>query len=191
MVSEVGIVNRALRLLRVEEISSLDEGTGQARWAKDTYADTRDALLAAYPWNFAMGRVSLPALTAAPAWGYDYAYQLPPDCLRLYAIQGEPESEVQPYKVEGRTVVTDNPAPLKISYIRKVTDPATFSPLFVEALAVKLAAEGAYRFTGNVAREAAMVDLFRDKLAEARRSDAQEGTPDPGPVADDWLRSRL
>ena len=191
MASEVQIVNRALRLLRVDQISSLGEGTGQANWAADTYPDARDALVAEYPWNFAMARDSLPALTDAPAWGYDYAYQLPADCLRLWSIQGEPECEVAPYKIEGRRIVTDGAAPLKILYIRKIENPGEFSPLFIEALVVKLAAEGAFRFTGSVAREQAMVELYREKVAMARRYDAQEGTPDPGPVADDWLRARL
>ncbi len=192
MPSDVSICNRALRLLRVQPVSALDEPGEAAAWCGETYPDARDALLAEYPWNFALRRRALPSLAERPAWGFANAYALPeaPErALRVLKIEGEPAGRFRPYQVEGRRIVTDQEAPLRIVYIAGVTDPALFPPLFVEALAARLAAEGAFHFTGSTSREQQLVDLYERKVALARRYDAQEGSGE-GLIADDWLRSR-
>lgn len=193
MASEVSICNRALRLLRVQPITSLEEDGEAAGWCAETYPDARDALLAEYPWNFAVRRAALPALTQAPDWGFARAFALPAEpehALRLLKVEGEPAGAFLPYQVEGRRIVTDQAAPLRILYIARVVEPGSFSPLFVEALAARMAAEGAFHFTGSTSREQQLVELYERKVALARRYDAQEGTGE-GLVADDWLRSRL
>jgi len=193
MASEVSICNRALRLLRVQPITSFDEDGEAAGWCAETYPDARDALIAEYPWNFATRRAALPALSAVPTWGFARAFQLPGDperCLRVLGLAEETGDGGLVYQVEGSRIVTDEPAPLKLLYLARVADPAAYPPLFVEALAARLAAEGAFHFTGSTSREAQLTDLYERKVALARRFDAQEGSA-PGLVADDWLRSRL
>lgn len=192
MASETSICNRALRILGVAPIVTLGEDTKAGSWAQETYTDARDGLLAEYPWNFAIARASLAAAGggAAPAWGLAYLYALPADCLRVLAVEGEPEERVEPWKVEGRFIATDAVAPLNIRYIARVTDPAQFFPLFTDALVVRLAAEGAFHFTGSTSREEQLRQAYREMAANARRYDAQEGTAE-GLVANDWLESRL
>jgi hypothetical protein len=190
MASEVSICNRALRVLGVAPISALSEDSKAGAWAAQSYADARDALLAEYPWNFAIKRAALAASVAAPAWGPAHLYPLPADALRVLAVEGEPEQRVEPWKVEARAIATDGAAPLNIVYIAKVTDPAQWSPLFVEALAARLAVEGAFHFTGSTSREAQLAERYRELVANARRYDAQEGTAE-GLVAHDWIESRL
>jgi hypothetical protein len=190
MASEVSICNRALRVLGVAPISALSEDSKAGSWAEQSYADARDALLAEYPWNFAIKRAALAASVDAPAWGPTYLYPLPADALRVLAVEGEPEQAVAPYKIEGRAIATDATAPLKIRYIARVTDPAQFGPLFVEALAARLAAEGAFTFTGSTSREAQLAERYRELVANARRYDAQEGTAE-GLVANEWIEARL
>lgn len=194
MASEVSICNRALRVLGVAPISALGEDTKAGSWAAETYADARDALLAEYPWNFAIKRASLAQAgggDAEPTWGEDEKnFPLPADCLRVLALEGEIEEGVEPYRIEGRVIVTVAEAPLNIRYIARVTDPAQFSPLFVDALVARLAAEGAFHFTGSTTREEQLRDSYRETVANARRYDAQEGTPEPV-VTSGWLESRL
>jgi hypothetical protein len=190
MASEVSICNRALRVLGVAPIAALGEDSKAGSWAAETYADARDALLAEYPWNFAIKRAALAATVDEPTWGPAHLYPLPADCLRVLALEGEPEQAVDPWHVEERSIATDAAAPLNIRYIAKVTDPAQFTPLFVEALAARLAAEGAFHFTGSTSREAQLAERYRELVANARRYDAQEGTAE-GLVANDWLESRL
>lgn len=191
MASEVQIVNRALRLLKVAPITAIGQDSEAGEWADAVYTSARDALLAEYPWNFAMKRAALSASPTAPSWGYDYAYPLPADCLRVLSIEGEPDESTDAWVVEAGSILTDAIAPLYIRYIEQVTNPGRFPPMFTEALVARLAAEGAYSFTGNVAREQLVNELYQARLAIAKRYDAQEGTPEPGPVADDWLRERV
>jgi hypothetical protein len=190
MASEVSICNRALRVLGVAPITALGEDSKAGAWAQETYADARDALLAEYPGNFAIKRAALAAAVGGPAWGPTHLYPLPADALRVLAVEGEPEARVAPWQVEARAIATDAAAPLKLRYIARVTDPALFGPLFVEALAARLAAEGAFGFTGSTSREAQLAERYRELVANARRYDAQEGTA-AGLVSGDWLESRL
>ncbi len=192
MASEVSIVNRALRLLRVEAITAMSESGATAAWARDIYPDARDALLQEYPWNFAMRRASLSASTSAPAFGFARAFPLPeaPEkCLRVWRLEGEPDIEMV-WRVEGRQLLTDEAAPLQIHFIAQVTDTAVYAPLFVEALAACIAAEGAFHFTGSTSREAQLAELRRQKVGVAKQMDALEGTPEDL-VANEWLGARL
>lgn len=192
MASEVSIVNRALRMLRVEPIAALDENSATAAWARDVYPDARDALLQEYPWNFAMRRAALPAATTAPAFGFERAFPLPetPEkCLRVWKLEGEPDIQMV-WKVEGRLLLADEAAPLQIHFIAKVTDTGLYPPLFVDALAACLAAEGAYHFTASTSREAQLAELRRQKVATAKQMDALEGTAEDL-VANEWLGARL
>lgn len=191
MASETSICNKALRLLRAGRISAMDEASEAGEWCRDVYYDARDALIAEYPWNFATMRTQLAASGDTPSWGFDYSYALPAAptfCLRVLSI-GEPGCLTLPYKVEGRLLVTDESAPLRVQFLARVEDTSLFPPLFVEALAARMAVEGAWRFTGSAGREASLSDQARLRVNEARRVDAQEGTPD-AMIADDWLRSR-
>lgn len=90
MASETGIVNIALARISVERISSLDSGsTKQARVARDLFDEARDELLRMHTWSFATKRVELAQATgsgATPAFGFDYAYNVPSDLLRIISV---------------------------------------------------------------------------------------------------------
>lgn len=192
--SEVAVANRALTLLKQNGITALDESSAEARVVNAVFADSRDALLRAYPWNFAMRRASLGALDGAPAWGFAKRYQLPegpsPEyCLRVVAIDGA-DDWAAPWKVEGRLIVTDIAAPLLISYVARIEDVAQWDALFVDALAARLAAEIAFTLTGSAALAGEMREHAARALAEARAMDAQEGSAERFD-ADDFLDARL
>lgn len=170
--SVVDICNRALGMIGHDPITSLDDQTKRAGLCDQFYAGMRDEVLRLHPWNFAMRRVSLPALSDAPAWGYANAYQLPKDCLRV--IKLNLNSPLTPWLVEGRTIVTDADAPLQILYIAAMDDPGDFDPLFASALSARLAAELAQPIAQSTALQKAMLDLFKMRLIEARGVDAAE-----------------
>jgi hypothetical protein len=109
MASEVTIANAALRRLGSLTITSFTEQSVPARIAKDTYADLRDSLLRMHPWKFAMKRASIPALAAAPDWGWAREFPFPasPDyCLRVWWVQNQ-SIETGNWTVEGRSVLTN------------------------------------------------------------------------------------
>lgn len=188
MASEVQICNLALTRLghKSDPLASLADTGKAARLCALHYEPTRDAVLRAHPWNFAVKRAELPALEAAPVWGHARAFQLPADLLRVLEL----EDSGAEYRVEGRTIATDAGAPLRLEYLARVTDPGLFDALFIDALAARLAAELAVPLTDNAQLAETMSALYQAKLAEARTTDAMEGTP-RGLDADAWLNARF
>jgi hypothetical protein len=188
-ISTVSICNRALDLLGADPIISLEDGSKAANLCQRNFEPSADSVLRLYPWNAALRRARLPALSESPAWGYLYQYQLPqgPEpafCLRLLEIDNGSD-----YRVEGRRILADYAAPLDILYIGRVTDTATFDPLLAEAVAAKLAVHLAGNLTESGSRIDAARNYLRDILAQAKAIDAQEGGA-ASLVVDAWLQAR-
>ena len=188
-ISTVSICNRALDLLGADPIISLEDGSKAANLCQRNFEPSADSVLRLYPWNAALRRARLPALSESPAWGYLSQYQLPqgPEpafCLRLLEIDNGSD-----YRVEGRRILADYAAPLDILYIGRVTDTATFDPLLAEAVAAKLAVHLAGNLTESGSRIDAARNYLRDILAQAKAIDAQEGGA-ASLVVDAWLQAR-
>lgn len=178
--SEVSICNMALDVLEETSIVSLSDDTKPARWMLRNYAQTRDATLRAHPWNFARTRRTLLADTVAPAFGWTYRYAIPADALRVLPLteSGDLNSRYQPHEIEGGYILTDKIAPLKVRYIKRETNVATFDNLFIEALAARLAAKAGHLITGKSTQVDNALKLYREALLEARIVDGLEGTPE-------------
>jgi hypothetical protein len=187
MSSEVQICNVALSKLGESPIIALTEDSKAGRACNLIYTDTRDNLLRAHPWNFAVRRASLARLTTIPAYGFAYEYQLPTGCLKVLSM--DPEGDDIKFKVEGRKVLTDE-APANLLYIIRVTDSTQFDTLFTEVLSAKLSAELAVTLTDSINLADFLHQKYENALSEARGMDAQEGTPD-NIIADTWIASRL
>jgi hypothetical protein len=130
--SETSICNQALARLGSKRINALTDNSIEAIQARQHYEQTRDALLRSHYWNFAIARSELSPDAASPAFGWEYQYILPSDCLRVLGLRhGE-------YAIEGQRLLT-RADQAKITYVRRVTDPAQFDPLFVEVLVLQLA----------------------------------------------------
>jgi len=200
MASEVDVVNSALTKLGESRITSLTDNVKAAREMNAIYTLRRDRLLRAFNWSFAMERTQLSAAVDAPSWGYTYQYPLPADCMRVVQVDdvwvipgysdfiGGPDEE--PFKIEGRNIVTDIGAPLKIRYLKKVTNPATFDACFVESLATDLAVEACEAITQSNTKKDGLKDDRRQSILEAIRANAIELPPTAQPD-DSWIASRF
>lgn len=186
MASVVEICNLAVTKLGEDPITALTENTKAARLCNLHYPLMRDFVLTAHNWNFAITRAELAVSGDAPAFDYTTKFALPVDCLRVYQTS---LPRYQHWKVESGFILCDS-SELKIIYIRRVTDPNQFSPLFVEALASRIASELAQPIADSPSLAGNMFNLYERKLREARTYDAQEGFPE-GLDADAWLDSRL
>lgn len=188
MPSWVDIANDALVEIGAEEIQSLDEASEAARQVKRVYERVRDQVLAEHPWNCALTRVSLPADAAAPTWGYARAFQLPADpyCLRVWALS----NTAAEFKIEGRKLLTDEPAPLALVYIRRITDPEQISPWCARAISARLAARLAFRIVNSTSKASEVKEWAQAELRAARSIDAQEGSADEIEV-NTFLNERL
>jgi len=184
MPSEVDICNLALQQIGAKSISSLGDDSPRARACNRVYAHARDSEIRAHPWSFARARVSLAAKSTDPAFGYSKAYQLPADFLRLL-----PTREQTDFQIEGGDILTDDGAPLKVVYLRQVTDPNTFDQGFIDLLVARVARDVSEKINNSSRKLEAAQAIYLDAKAEARRVNAFERPPQEPPT-DTWITAR-
>jgi hypothetical protein len=193
MASQVSIVNRALIKLGEQPILLLTDNVKQARTMAALFDDTRDAEIRAHRWKFAMRRTRLSALAQAPDWGYQLQYELPADFLGLVQVNEmylrTGMKQRAPWAVEGRRLLTDLAAPLAVRYVARVTDASLFDPLFVDALACRLAMEACEAQTQSDTKFQRVAGMYDQALKLAIRQDSVEAPPDELPDGT-WLESR-
>ena len=200
-VSEVAICNKALRYLGAAEIVSLAQKTREADLCNQGYGEARNELLAAHYWSFATRYATLAPLYAgeegatnaalqvlAGTKGWSHAYRLPSDCLAVQRLLDGAAFAV----AEGATLYT-NACPAQAALSVLVKDPTRYPPLFIEALARRLAVSLAVALVNNARLEEAMMRRFQVAFETACLADAaQEGhLPNDGDaLADPWIQAR-
>lgn len=185
MTSKTQIANRALSKLGEPRVSNIDTvDTKAANTIRFMYDEVRDAMLTAYPWNFAMTRTQLAKDATAPSWGYNNRFQVPSDFLALYKINNDPD-----YRIEKGYILTDEGAPLKILYIAQITNSGEYDPLFVEAFATRLAYEACEQITQSNTKKQLLGQELQSVIKEAYASDAIQDPPQKL-KDDEWLLAR-
>ena len=167
--SPADVANLAFRKMGLRmRVGSLLDGSDAAMTMLDTYGATRDQMLEEFDYDFAERTVTLALLKSAPAGGYFppnnwnpatfpapgflYSYEWPSDAIKIrslkytpgFAINYDPrptkftEYNDNAFTPAQRTILTNIPAAIAV-YTGRVTDPATWSAKFSEALASRLA----------------------------------------------------
>lgn len=188
MASDVDISNLALSHIgeRAEVITIVPPfDSAEEQQCGRFYPLARDQLLEMHPWTFAMRRAALAALESDnPAWLY--AYQVPADCLKPRAVLANEtcdDATGDDFIVEtngaGNKVIYTNRESAVLRYTRALTDTTRFSPMFVAALARKLAA----MLAGTIIKGApgrAVAEgqerMFLIEFATAKADDANTGS---------------
>jgi len=204
MATEVDICNLALAHLGDDAtIATLSppEGSAQAEKAARFYPIARDTLLEMHTWNFASQRNNL-ALTTNTLAQWDYAYQAPSDMMSPVAIisptaqndyatrmsagdtPGGITSNYAPTIVAGQytpqqfalegTYIYTNQENAMLRYQAFITDPSTFSPLFVITLSWHLASMLAgpiIKGDQGIAEAKRSTEMMQGYLASAKQSD--------------------
>lgn len=197
--SEVNICNLALQQMgRSVRITALDgsDTSEAATICTLQYPISRDAVLRAFPWNFATVRIALTNFEEDPDFEYSMYYKLPSDYLWLREIF---EAGREPYKIEQfassnsgtiKVIATNLGSPINIKYTARVTDPTLFEPLFIVTLAAHIAAEVAIPLRESRSTADGLWKVYQAKLREARAVDSQEDTSDQVPQGS-WVDSRF
>ncbi len=194
MPSVTDICNMALsRIGNSQRIDDLSEASTQAEQCSLFYEQSRDYVLREYDWGFATAYVQLAQSAVNPSPDYGYAYAMPTDCLKIRRIVNgifpegywpcsdlyyNPRIPEVGYKVvnasSGRYIVT-NQSPATLEYTLKVESPELFDPIFVSALAWKLASNIAPAIArdGNIA--STCESAYRAQIAEAAAIALNEG----------------
>lgn len=200
--SRTQVINRALQLIAAADtISDPDEDSASARAAKIEYDATVRSELSAYPWYFAKTQTQLAADADAPLFKYERSFTLPTDFLRLVELenrwvfsvdrQTQDANPMAFYEMQGRAILTDFEAPLRIGYIRDVTEePTLWHPLFEDTVVLSLAMVLANPLAKSMSQVDAWMRARRMKVLEARRVNAIQRQPDHIPDGS-WMISRV
>lgn len=184
MASPVDICNRALTYIGDPgNVASIDppEASTQGRYCARLFPVARDELLEAHTWRFntrrrALTSVPLPK-TVEGEWAF--AYALPADCMRPFAVYVPGVTEVgrtEDFAIElgenGAQVVYANVEGAHLKYVIRVADTSVYPPSVVDALAYLLASKLASPLTRSGELIGSMVTLYQRAFAHASALDA-------------------
>ena len=168
----ITLCSKALIKIGAKSITSFEEETAEAEVANQLYEPTLQNLLASYPWRFALTQKNLARLTESPVSDYQYAFQLPNDCVRVLSAGQNIKSSGLNYKIVGQKLYTNSETVI-LNYIRRPEE-NSFPAFFVDALVGKLAAEFCLPLTESTTRTDYVKKMAETSLSAARLVDSQQ-----------------
>ena len=200
-VSKTATINRAAMKLGVTAIADPSENTAQARIFSLLFETVARTELRKQAWSFAMARTILPAMSAAPSFGFTTQYQLPSDLLRLVYINdiyADPSyrdisaSSDPLWQIENGVLLCSISAPLHIRYVSAnvIPTPEKWDDTFTDAFACMLAFEASGNLTKNEKTAARVAQNYKAAIFEAKRANAIELPPQTRPDGS-WMTARL
>jgi hypothetical protein len=189
MTSVVAIANMALsRIGNSQRINALDEASIQAEQCALFYETSRDMVLRDYPWGFATSFASLAQLAISDDPSYGYTYALPSDCLKVRGIVNPVfqdgywpacvdriEIPRTAFRIISGNRLATSANPVTIEYTAKVDSPEVFDPMFVSALAWRLAAQIAPAIAKDAGAAQMCEQMYRSEIVSAATSMLNEG----------------
>lgn len=176
-ITETSICNMSLAKLHATRIEDLDDGaSNEAVKCRLFYEPTRDALIRSHSWRFTRDRKTLTVSEDTPDFEWDYQFPLPDDFIRMRSIYENRFSDenLRNYALEGNMLLT-NESSMEIRYVKKVTDPDDFDPLFIKVLVLLLADELIGPLAGGDKRiQAKMDNALKVLMPQVRAMDSQE-----------------
>ena len=194
--STVSICNQALGWLGADSILSINDASKEAQLCKENFDALRDAVLEEREWTFAVRRLYLTPLVATPVYGYANNFLLPAEVLRVLNIPGAASNVVggldalnggrgadagqgladwRVESIDAGNVIVANTAAIHCRVIWQVVNEKLWSPLFIQALAARLAADLAMPLVNSRALQQDMWKLYDMKLATAATMDGMQG----------------
>lgn len=186
---KVIICNMALARIGHDAIELIDEPSEDARLCRRFYDQVRKATLRRWPWTFALRRSQLALVATDPpeALEWRYKYRYPASCLNLKRLYNKTFTNIPQYTEyklssdpEGRLIYCNLPN-IWAEYVYDIQDCALMDDEFIEALSWKLAADIAFKLTGNMGLTQSCLQAYNALFAEAGADDMNEqNVSDPG-----------
>lgn len=174
MSSLLTIANKALRKLGVREINSLDQGGSAADRCNSAVRDCVTIVTGEHTWRHATVWAKLAKLSEVPPFGYDFAYQLPSECVSCFDVRQDTDLRAKLIdfeQVRGNIVYTDADPCYARYTVYFEEDLVKASPIFIDACAWKLAEEICVPLAKSDLLPA-MSNGYRFSLDRARLNDA-------------------
>lgn len=149
------------------------------------YHPVRREVLAACRWTFAKKRAVVNSAEAETDGEHSLPHTLPQDCLRVLAVN----SPV--WTLRGRSIYCPQSS-IRLSYIADIEDVTLFEPLFVDALATRLACKLCIPLLSSTTARKALTDEYnRIVLPQAAYVNAvQDRSNDTHPLYRLWRAGR-
>ena len=167
MNTRLNIINGALTRMGERLIHDVEEDTSTAKLMNQIYNHARKNLLRLHPWSFAKKRVQLSPVTSTPTFGYQNAFVMPNDLVRVI------NPHVQNWEIEGRYILADTDV-LNMIYIFDNDKEQEFDDVFVEAFILHLTSEMCKVITGSSAAGELAAAKLQDVLQQARTLNGME-----------------
>lgn len=185
MSERIDIANMALSMLGEQSILTIDEDSPNAKQVMIHYIPARDATLEAHDWTFAIERFLPGKLTETPVYGASALFAVPVNILRVISCDNPTSSSVSisapidsneqiEWVMEGGNIVC-NEEVVYAKGIRRIEDEGSFSPLFVQAFAAKLAMLLAINLTASANIQARVSAYYDYAINEAKSRDGLQG----------------
>lgn len=190
--SPVDICNLALDDLKQRPITSIMTPVSDTEYVcVRNYDNVRREALFAHPWKFAITRIQLtPNPTTKPLFGYNYAFDLPNDYIRMISVGNDyygssltHEREVESNQILANplmewqliddTFVSVNPT-IDLRYMRDVTDVTQMSPGFITYLRLLLAIRMSNKFSTSAVLKKGIMEDFAEVETAAKAINGQE-----------------
>lgn len=173
------ICNRALSLIGADPVQSLQDSGIASQNLNIQLPDAVQEVLVYHPFRCARKRTSLAPLVDEPAFGFDYAYQLPSDFCSLVGVYSEDILLTKKdYQMEGSTILSDVDS-MHIIYVALPDTPKSLTPAVQTAIVYLLAYKMAELTTGNDNLIVRLYQEYQTHLVEAVKRDNQ-GAGDTG-----------
>lgn len=185
MATLLSIYNQACYHLGRERVTSTSEDSILAETLNELWPDARDYVFAAHVWNCLLQRASLGRLAEAPAFGFDYQFQLPADYIRM-APPTDPDAL---FRIEGGKLLTDEDA-IAIRYVARVEDVSLYAPTLAAALAARLAWAAAVALRESSGLQDRCDATYQQLLKKGVGVDSVEGGAATRTVPFTWVAAR-
>lgn len=166
----------ALSRLGASTITSLTDGTTEAKLCNTFYDILARRVMMQGSWTSTIRRASLAKTTNTPSFGYTNEFQLPvdPKCLKVLNVN-ESVIGTTDYKIEGDKLLTDEPS-IKIKYIAELTDPSEYGPLLTEVIEILLASYLSLPIMSNATLTNNLKREYMSMLENNLAIDGQQGS---------------
>lgn len=170
--TDVSVVNQAILLLGSTEISSFDDGSEIAGLSEKIYPHVRDATLSMYPWTFAVKKVQLQRLAAAPLNEWRYAFQIPADLITggvraVFNSSAVGANTIRNFEISADQLLTDETT-IYVDYVFRPLE-AEMPAYFVQLLVYQMAWHLAEPVTDQITKMEAWRTIAIGSLAENGR----------------------
>lgn len=177
MVDKVTIVNGAIALVGGDAVAfipntnQIDDSkvSSRSRWGVRLFDTALGGVLSSWPFNDARGRRLLQRDPVAPAFGYSARYQLPPEVLKVVAVQG------CSWTREGRYILCNGGDSIRAVTIERVA-PEQLNELVADAVSGRLAHRMSIALDESISKQQVREKWAKTVLIEAAQGDNWEAS---------------